>query len=376
MDPSASSLPELSDRLASVEGAGAELQEQGLPFPSARIRSQFEAAVRAGAGAEAQGIVHRAEELLARLASDWPRVRPLLDRYDALSAAAEALGIDLGEVREQIENPRVRLLGEPLTPESLDRTAEVASLGARMLGELLSSHAVREGRQLGLEIREARDRGEDVREAADAFALLVGALKEQDPAAVAEHLAKTRRSVARIPRAPALPEVSPQEEEEILREARNLARRLQRIRAQARDASGAVRLMGQVRQVLTERRYGTAEEEVEELWSEVARLAKERELASPDEGSGRVPEPSNPLEPPRPRAGRDPSEDRGVDREHDATAANLREEPAAELAPPAPEVLDLEPHAPEGAEDDEARGAGAPGSRRAWRRGPVRHRQG
>jgi hypothetical protein len=79
------------------------------------------------------------------------------------------------------------------------------------------------------------------------------------------------------------------EEEEILLEARNLARRLNRMKYRARDAQGAARLMNQVRAALAEdRRYGSPEEELEELWGEVDRLARERAdaLATPPAAVG------------------------------------------------------------------------------------------
>ncbi|MCI4329044.1 MAG: hypothetical protein L3J86_05615, partial [Thermoplasmata archaeon] len=91
---------------------------------------------------------------------------------------------------------------------------------------------------------------------------------------------------ARIPRAPTAagypaPAPAGSEEEEILLEARKLARRLHRIKGKAHDAQSAARLMTQVRAALSEeRRYGTPEEEIEALWNEVDRLTKERNPAN------------------------------------------------------------------------------------------------
>jgi len=94
-------------------------------------------------------------------------------------------------------------------------------------------------------------------------------------------LVECRRAIVRIPRAPALPPIAPDEEAEILLEARNLARRLQRIKGRAQNAQSAARLMAQVRAAISEeRRTGTPEEEIEQLWQEVDRLTRERKRAS------------------------------------------------------------------------------------------------
>ena len=102
----------------------------------------------------------------------------------------------------------------------------------------------------------------------------------------------------RIPRAPAVPTISPKEEEEILLEARNLARRLQRIKTSARDAQSAARLMTQVRAALSEdRRFGTPEEEIEALWAEVDRLTQQKKRAIAE-----APPPVTPAPPPARKA--------------------------------------------------------------------------
>ena len=89
--------------------------------------------------------------------------------------------------------------------------------------------------------------------------------------------------------------VPSEEEEEILMEARNLARRLHRIKSKARNAQNAARLMTQVRAALSEeRRVGTPEEEIEALWDEVDRLAKERTAEATDPGDAAVPETGEP----------------------------------------------------------------------------------
>ncbi len=284
-----SPFPELRRRLEAVEEAGRSLQSEGLPFPTVQTRQAFDEAVRAGATADARTVVKRAETLLERTQRDWTWVRELLKRVDELRGVAEAVGVDLTLVDARVGNPRAQLMAEPLSSGSLERSAAAATLALAVFNDIIPKHCVQQAQALGTSIRAARNRGEEVHDASQAFSALVRSLQDEHLPTIAERILDARRAVARIPRAPALPSISPEEEEEILLEARNLARRLHRIRSKARDATGAVRLMTQVRAVLTERRYGTPEEEIEALWSEVEGLAKEKQFAGAPFGAIGVP---------------------------------------------------------------------------------------
>jgi len=271
---------ELRHRLEPVEEHGRELQSDGMPFPSIQIRDMFEAAVRSGSVEDATAIVKRAEMLLARAARDWVWVRELLQRVDELRSIAETIGVDLALVDSRVGNPREQLMSEPLSVGSLQKTAAGATLALAVLSDAVPKFCVHEAEALGVSIRRARDRGEEVADAVASFSRLLRSLQEDDLPLAAERLSETRRVVARIPRAPAIPTLSTEEEDEILLEARNLARHLHRIKGRARDATTAARLMTQVRHALSEeRRTGSPEEEIEALWSEVDRLTREKKLA-------------------------------------------------------------------------------------------------
>ena len=276
-----SPFPELRRRLGAAEERAATFQAEGLPVPTEQLQTEFEHAVRAGEVEKAEAVVKRAETLLARADQDWGWLRELLQRVDGLRGIADTVGLDLARVDARVGNPRAQLLSEPLTPTSIEKAAAGASFALAVLNDAIPKYIVAEAQALGASIRRARDRGEDVREAAVAFTALLRSLQEPVLSATAERLVETRRSVARIPRAPSVAAVSEAEEDEILREARNLARRLHRIKTRAHDATDAVRLISQVRQALSEdRRYVSPEEEVEALWAEVDRLTKEKRLAS------------------------------------------------------------------------------------------------
>ncbi len=271
---------DLRPRLQLLMEEGRTLEAEGLPFPSVQIQAAFEEGL-AESPATAEKVLKRAELLLRRVRQDWTWVRELLRRADELRAIATTIGVDVIHLDARVGNPRVRLRSEPLSSGSLEKAAASASLALAVLNDAVPKFCVQDAQKLGTSIRRARDRGEDVREAAASFSRLLMAIQDQNLPTVAQRLVETRKAVARIPRAPALPELTPQEEAEILLEARNLARRLQRIKGKARDASSAARLMTQVRAALSEdRRYGTPEEEIEALWLEVDRLTKEKKLSS------------------------------------------------------------------------------------------------
>lgn len=275
------SVPELRVRLERLGTQGQSLEREGLPFPTAAIRESFEQAVTAGSTEKAALVVKGGENLLSKASQDWTWIRELLRRADELRAIAATLGIDLAHLDSRVGNPRTRLQTDPLSSGSMEKAAASASLALAVLNDTIPKFCVQEAQNLGESIRRARNRGEEIREAAQSFTRLLQAVQDQNLAMSAQRLVETRRAVSRIPRAPVLPAPSPHEEEEILLEARTLARRLQRIKGKARDAHSAARLMAQVRAALSEeRRYGTPEEEIEALWLEVDRITRERKLAA------------------------------------------------------------------------------------------------
>jgi HAMP domain-containing protein len=277
MSPEPRGIVSLRQRLDGLLQRASALEAEGLPFPTDTVREAFQKAAKAGDVEAATGVVKRAEALVTRAGADWTWVRELLRRADELRAIAGAIGVDLAILDSRVGNPRMRLMAEPLSSGSLEKAAASASLALAVLNDAVPKFCVQEAQALGVSIRKARDRGEEVGDSTRSFARLLQALQDQNLATAAQRLVETRRAVARIPRAAALPPLSAREEEEILLEARNLARRLQRIKGKARDASSAARLMAQVRAAISEdRRYGTPEEEIEQLWAEVDRLTQEK----------------------------------------------------------------------------------------------------
>jgi hypothetical protein len=326
-----SPFPDLRRRFAAVEERAGKFQVEGLPIPTAGFETEFDAAVRSGDVAAAESVVKRAEGLLARADQDWGWLRELLQRVDGLRGIADTVGLDLARIDARVGNPRAQLLGEPLTPLSLEKAAAGASFALAVLNDAIPKYIVQEAQALGVSIRRARDRGEEVREAVSAFSALLRSLQEPVLGTSAERLVEARRAVARIPRAPEVATVSVAAEDEILSEARNLARRLHRIKTKAHDAGDAVRFISQVRQALSEdRRYASPEEEVEALWAEVDRLTREKQLSSagpplgpigggPTGAAGREPAPDEPEEIGGPDL-EEPDEDVEEEAEEDAGA--------------------------------------------------------
>ena len=294
MVPDAPTPANLRPRLDAVMQRGRALEGEGLPFPTDHVAETFRQAVEDGELRAASDVLKRAEALLQRVGTDWTWVKELLRRADELRAIAGAIGVDLEILDNRVGNPRKRLMSAPLSSGSLEKAAASASLALAVLNDAVPKFCVQEAQALGVSIRRARDRGEDVTDAVRSFSRLLQSIQDQNLATSAERLVETRRTVARIPRAPALPPLSPREEEEILLEARNLARRLQRIKGKARDASSAARLMAQVRAAISEDRrgYGTPEEEIEQLWAEVDNLTRERNRAAAAAASNPPPPPA------------------------------------------------------------------------------------
>lgn len=275
----------LAVRVNGVVRQAETLQAEGIPYDSAGFIAEVKGQVAQRDMAGAITTVRRAEALLHKTLRDWTWLKALLGRVDELRDLASRTGVDLEVVDQRLGNARHQLQTLPLADGSLEKAAASASLALVVLNDTLPKFYTQESQQLAKSIHDARERGEDVREAGVRLAQLLQALREGRLPDIGQRFLELRRAVTRIPRAPAVPpHLQQREEEEILLEARNLARRLNRMKYRARDAQGAARLMNQVRAALAEdRRYGSPEEELEELWGEVDRLARERSdaLAAP-----------------------------------------------------------------------------------------------
>lgn len=272
----------LSDRLAVLVREGAKLEAEGLPFPTEQLKAGVTAALAASQTEQAATLLKRGESLLAVATRDWSWVRDLLQRADELRQLAVSIGVDLQVLDARVGSPREQLKSQTLSAASLGRAGASASLAVAVLHDTIPKYCVAEAQKLGESIRLARNRGEDVTEAVRRFSLLLQAIQDEHLVATANRLIEARKAVARIPRAPAITNLPSEEEEEILLEARNLARRLSKMKSRARNAQAAARLMTEVRAALSEeRRFGTPEEEIEALWNEVGRLTQERRAASP-----------------------------------------------------------------------------------------------
>lgn len=276
----AASAEVISGRLATLVERSRSLEAEGLPFPTDQVRDAVELALAEGDNDRAQSILKQAEALFTKASRDWIWVRELLSRADELKATAERVGMDLAPLEARVGRPRDQLRSSQLSAGSLERAAASASLALAILNDALPKYCVQEAQKLGESIRRARDRGEEVGTATEEFRRLLRAIQEEQLPIVAQRLGEARRAVARIPAAPAVGALPTDEEEEILREARNLARRLHRIKGKAQNAQSAARLATQVRAALSEdRRFGSPEDEIEQLWSEVDRLTRERAAA-------------------------------------------------------------------------------------------------
>lgn len=276
----------LAERLQELLRRGRELEKEGLPFPTRQLEETAASLSSAEQEAELLQVVKRGETLYAIASRDWIWIKQSLARADELGELAVSIGLDLSVLETRAGNPRSQLQKAPLSQTSLSRAAASASLALAVLNDAIPKFCVAEAQRLGESIRAARNRGEEVDPAVTGFSRLLAAIQDQHTVAMARALVEVRRAVARIPRAPSVPPIPSQEEEEILLEARNLARRLQQIKTRARNAQSAARLMTQVRAALSEeRRFGTPEEEIEALWNEVDRLTRERQALAPAEAA-------------------------------------------------------------------------------------------
>ena len=273
--PVSTSPSDLTQRLAHLVERGRALEAEGLPFPTDQLATGVQKALDSGALEQAIGLLKRGESLYTVAARDWGWVRETLERADELRTLAGEIGVDVQHLDNRVGNPREQLRSQPLSAQSLGRAAASASLAVAVLTDTIPKFCVQEAQKLGESIRTARNRGEDVTQAVVRFSKLLASIQDHQIVQTARLLVDVRKAVARIPRAPTV-SVPTEEEEEILIEARNLARRIQRIKTKARNAQGAARLMTQVRAALSEeRRTGTPEEEIEALWAEVDQLTKE-----------------------------------------------------------------------------------------------------
>ena len=271
--------PDIIARLDALMKRSSVLEAEGLPYPRAQVEDGVRQALQTVDLERANLLLKRGEALYLRAARDWSWVKELLRRADELRQIAATIGVDVAHLETRVGNPRQQLRDAPLSAGSLERAAASASLALAVLSDTIPKFCVQEAKKLGVSIKSAKDRGEETTEATQRFQLLIQSLNEGHVPVITDRLLETRRAVGRIPRAPAVASFPTQEEEEILLEARNLARRLHRIKGRARDAQSAARLMAEVRAALSEdRRFGTPEEEIEELWNEVDRLTRERQL--------------------------------------------------------------------------------------------------
>ncbi len=281
-------------RVQEVVRSGEALRQEGVPFDVSSFVDQVRSDLSKRDLPGAMTALRRAEGLLEKTQRDWNWLKGLLARVDELRDLAGRSGVDLEVVDQRIGNARQQLKTLALADGALEKAAASASLALVVLNDTLPRYYTQEAQQLARSIREARERGEDVREAGAKLSQLLQAIREGGLSNIGQRFQELKRAVTRIPRAPAIPtQMGEAEEEEILLEARNLARRLNRMKYRARDAQGAARLMAQVRAALSEdRRYGSPEEELEELWGEVGRLARERveSLAEPATPAAEEPE--------------------------------------------------------------------------------------
>ncbi|MCI4338513.1 MAG: hypothetical protein L3J72_04350 [Thermoplasmata archaeon] len=283
-DPLASRLQRLVDR-------GRALIAEGLPFPVQQVQDLVEQFRSRGEGPRAEQALNRAERLLDRANADWQLLREQLRRLEELEELARKCGLDVNELGARIGDPRELLRRGRLSEGLLEQASGMCSKSLAVLVGLLPQFLVPESQKLARTIRAARDRGEEVGEASERLGQFVRTMRSGQLRGAAIAYLELRRSVAQIPREPTLPLPPRDEEEEILREARNLARRLNRIKTRARDAPSAARLMSEVRAALSEdRRFSTPEEEIEELWNEVDRLTRER-LEAKETGPAEAKEP-------------------------------------------------------------------------------------
>ena len=272
------SVNDLEPPIDAILSRGRLLEEQGVPFPVDSLRISFGKALSANDRAKVLRILERAERLYNATYTRWVPVRDLLSRAEVLRATAEELGIETGPLEAEAGNPRAIVHAGPLSGEIFEKAREMAERSIAALGKAIVRRGKEEAGRFGSAIQQAAGRGENVREATAAFRALLDALRLEPSPVLAQRLETVRRLIAEIPSAPAVAFPEIEDADEILLEARILARRIQRIKRNARDAQSAARLMSHVRAALSEDRRAapSPQEEIEELWGEVTRLSQER----------------------------------------------------------------------------------------------------
>lgn len=267
----------LARRLQEWIGRAEGLTGEGLPMPVEQVRRLVEHLRAQGEAERAEETLRRAERLIDRVGSDWALLREMLRRLEELKQLAGRAGLSLTELEQRLGNPRDLLKTGRLSEGLLEQAMAVTSKQLAVLNDVLPKYLLTHAQRLGQRIRSAQLRGEIVTEATDRMAEYLRRTKGGQLRAATAAFLELRKAVGQIPREPTVPPMPRDEEEEILREARNLGRRLQRMKSRARDASSAARLSSQVKAALAEdRRYASPEEEIEELWNEVDRLSRER----------------------------------------------------------------------------------------------------
>ncbi len=283
---------EFDSHLEAFLARAKRLEEEGVPFPIVPIREQVDRAVAAHDLVRAAYALDRANRLLDGTALLWAPAKEAIAKAEVLRTTAEELGLGVAYLDANVGNPRAFVQAGPLSSDLFVQATKMAETAIGLLRKAIPELCQAEARKLGALIQTANRRGEDVTAATSAFRLLVAAIRAEPSPILVQRLAATRRELTKIPSAPAVAFPDIDDAEEILLEARILARRINRIKRNARDAQSAARLMTHVRAALSEdRRAATPQEEIEELWGEVTRLTREQ---SAEPRAPAVPMPNRP----------------------------------------------------------------------------------
>jgi uncharacterized coiled-coil DUF342 family protein len=267
----------IAARLADWTARAEPLLHEGLPMPVDSVKGLVQQLLERGETVRAEQALLGAERLLDRATRDWALLRELLRRLDELRDLAAKAGLDLTELDQRIGDPRKILRESRLSEALLERSMAVASKSLAVINDLFPKYLVSEAQGLAHRIREARARGDEVGPSALALEQFLVTMRSGQLRGSAEAFLELRRTVTRLPKPPMAAQVRLSEEEEILREARNLARRVNRLKGRARNAATAAKLVSEVKAALSDdRRHVSPQEEIEELWNEVDRLARER----------------------------------------------------------------------------------------------------
>jgi hypothetical protein len=279
-EPVSEAAAPVENRLDRLVQKAEALAEEGFPFDWDEAVERIERAMRAGDVEDAESMLASAERLADRADRDWPLVLELFDRIDELLAIAHECGIDVERWKADVPDPRGLLASGRVTEGLLDQTAARASLALATLHDRLPRVLVAEAKTLGRALQLARDRGENVDSASRRLRAFLRGLRGGDVAEIGRAFLALRESIRGLSPATEGAGPDPEEEAEILLEARSLARRLRRIQEDDRYAERAARVAAQVQAALREgRSYATPIAEVDLLWSEVERLARERREA-------------------------------------------------------------------------------------------------